>query len=211
MKRTVEQAAALGVAVGAHPGYPDREGLGRRDLALSPREVRLIVAEQLASLDRVAAATGLVLQHVKAHGALYNRGARDLDCALALAEATRAHRADLVFLGLPGSRLEEAARLLGLRFAAEAFADRTYLDDGSLTPRSRPDAFVHDAGEAAARVLRMLREGGVASVNGRWVALRADTVCVHGDNPEAVAFARTLRERLSTEGVELGPLGEARA
>ena len=211
MRRTVKRAAAHGVAVGAHPGYADREGFGRRELALTPAEVRRLVGAQVARLDTIATQAGLRLQHVKAHGALYNRAARDLDCALALAEATREQRADLVFVGLPGSCLEQAARRLGLRFAAEAFADRTYADDGTLTSRSRADAFVHDPGEAAARVLGMLHDGGVRATSGRWIALRADTVCVHGDNPGAVAFARSLRAGLQGAGVELRALREPEA
>lgn len=211
MRRTVERAAARGVAVGAHPGYADREGFGRRELPLSPVEVRELAAGQIARLDAIAAGAGLRLQHVKAHGALYNRAARDLDTALALAEATRAHRADLVFVGLPGSQLETAARLLGLAFAAEVFADRSYLDDGTLTPRSHPDAFVHDPGEAAERVLGMLRDGTVRTVSGAWLALRVDTVCVHGDNPQAIALARALRTRLEAEGVEFAALRRRRA
>ncbi len=207
MRRTVARALATGAGVGAHPGYADREGFGRREMGLGPLEIRRVVAAQIEVLDAVVQSQGGRLQHVKAHGALYNRAARDAPAARALADAVAAHDPALVFVGLPGSELEQAARAARLRFAAEVFADRTYQDDGSLTPRSRPDAFVHDAATAARRVLAILRSGRLPTASGGWIAVRADTVCVHGDNPEAVAFAQALREHLQRDGVELRPLG----
>jgi UPF0271 protein len=203
MRRTIVRAKETGAAVGAHPGYPDREGFGRRDRPMSGHEVERTVGEQVRGLAAIARAEGVRLQHVKAHGSLYNHAADDAGTADAIARAVAAHDAALVFFGLPGSELERAARAAGLRFAAEFFADRTYLDDGRLTPRARADAFVHDAGAAAERVLTMLREGRVRSVTGAWLAVRADTVCVHGDNPQAIAFATALRARLQDEGVSL--------
>jgi 5-oxoprolinase (ATP-hydrolysing) subunit A len=207
LRRTMEAAVARGVAVGAHPGYADRDNFGRRDLQLAPAEVRDLVLYQVAAAAAFARAAGTTLQHVKPHGALYNQAAREPVVATAVAEAVRALDVRLVLVGPGASCLEAAATALGLRFTAEVFADRAYMDDGSLAPRTRPDAFVHDPAVAAGRVLRMLREGGVETVTGRTIAVRAETVCVHGDHPGAVAFADAVRRRLTEAGVELRALG----
>ena len=152
-------------------------------------------------------AAGLVLQHVKPHGALYNQAAVDEALADALVAATRAFRPDLIFVGLPGSAMERAATRAGMRFATEVFADRAYRADGTLAPRSTPGAVVSDPSYAAARAVGMVREGQVRAVTGEWVPVRADTICIHGDNPAAVAMAAAVRRALETAGVEVAALG----
>jgi UPF0271 protein len=206
MRRTVSLARARDLAIGAHPGYPDREGMGRRELGLPAAEVEDLVAYQLGALAAFTRAAGARLTHVKLHGALYNTAAAAQPIADAAAIATAHFDDTLLFVGLPGSEHERAAARAGLRFAAEAFADRTYGPDGRLTPRDDPRAFVHDPAEAARRVLGLLRDGTVETVAGTPLALRADTVCVHGDNPAALVFARALVERLRAAGIELRDL-----
>jgi UPF0271 protein len=213
MRRTVALAAPRGVAIGAHPGYPDREGMGRRDLALPPDEAADIILYQIGALEAFVRAAGARLAHVKLHGALYNAAARQAPLADAAARAVAAASAGggrpLLFVGLAGSEHERAAARAGLPFAAEVFADRTVGPDGQLTPRSAPGAFVHDPDEAARRVLGMLRDGRVQTTAGTSLAVRADTVCLHGDSPGAAAFARVLADRLRAAGVTLAPLAAA--
>lgn len=206
MERTVGWAAAKGVALGAHPSLPDLQGFGRRAMAVSPAELRALVLYQVGALAAFAQAAGTRLRHVKAHGALYNMAARDPALAEALAAAVRAFDPALVLVGLSGSEQLRAGRALGLTCASEVFADRNYEPDGSLTPRGRPDAMVEDEDLAVARVLRMVREGKVTSRTGTEVALQADTVCIHGDQPQALAFARRLRTELEGAGVEVRAL-----
>jgi len=208
MRRTVALASARGLSVGAHPGYPDRQGMGRRELGLPPDEVADLVTYQVGALAAFARAAGARLSHVKLHGALYNTAAGAPPIADAAAVATARLDDRLVFVGLPGSEHERAAARAGLRFAAEVFADRTYGPDGRLTPRADPAAFVADPGQAASRVLRVLREGIVDTTAGTSISLRADTICIHGDDPAALAFARALVDRLRAAGIELRPLGE---
>lgn len=198
MRATVALAKKFGVAVGAHPGFADRENFGRRELALPPAEVRALVASQIDALR----AFGPV-RHVKAHGALYNMAARDAALAEVIADAVHAADASLILFVLPNSELARAARARGLRIANEVFADRTYQRDGSLTPRSRPDALIHDEGAAVAQVLRMIREGVVRATDGTDVPITADTVCLHGDGPHPVEFAKRLRADLAAAGIEV--------
>lgn len=203
MLSTVKAALALGVAVGAHPGLPDLQGFGRREMAVTPEEAYGFILYQIGALAAVAKAAGGRLAHVKPHGALYNRAARDLGIAQAIAAAVRDFDPSLILVGLSGSRILEAARDAGLKGASEVFADRAYEPDGSLTPRSRPGALVVDEEEAAARVARMVLEGKVRSTAGSDVEVRADTVCLHGDHPGAPAFARRLRRALEAAGIEV--------
>lgn len=203
MQATVRAALARGVAVGAHPSYADREHFGRRELQLSPDDVRAEVLYQVGALDALVRAAGGRLHHVKPHGALYNQAARDPVPADAIAQAVRAIDPGLALYGLAGSELLRAAERAGLRSVAEVFADRGYQADGSLVPRSQPGALIEDTGEAVARTLRMVREGVVQAVTGETVPLRAQTVCLHGDGPHALAFARALREALTEAGVQL--------
>jgi UPF0271 protein len=206
MDRTVALAVERGVRVGAHPGYADRENFGRLDLQLSPDEVRALVLYQVGALDGFARARGGSLSHVKAHGALYNRAAKDVALARAVAEGVRRFSRDLVVVGLAGSIQLEAARELGLRAAGEAFADRRYLPDGSLMPRSRPGALLHDPAEAAAQAVGIARDGIVVASDGSRLAVSAQTLCLHGDTPGAVEIARAVRSALTAAGVGVAAL-----
>lgn len=207
MERTVALAAAHGVAVGAHPGYPDLQGFGRREINLSPAEVKAYVMYQVGALMAFARAAGVKLTHVKPHGALYNTAARDPRIAAAVVEAVKAVDEGLVLLALAGSEMVKAARAAGLAVAQEVFADRAYYADGTLVPRGVPGAVIHDPAVAIPRAVRMVTEGRVVAITGEEVAVWADSICVHGDNPQAVEFARRLREALVAAGVQIKPLG----
>ncbi|PTT85836.1 LamB/YcsF family protein [Pelomonas sp. HMWF004] len=203
MQATVAAALTRDVALGAHPSYPDREHFGRREMQLSAAEVQADLIYQIGALDALVRAQGGRLHHVKPHGALYNQAARDPVLADAVAEAVLSIDPHLALYGLAGSELLRAAERAGLRAVAEVFADRGYRADGSLVPRSEPGAHVHDVAEAVARTLRMVREGVVVAVTGETVPLQAQTICLHGDGPQALAFARALQAALTEAGVEL--------
>ena len=211
MRRTLAAAIAQGVAVGAHPGLPDLQGFGRRAMQVSPEEVYELVVYQTGALLGFARAAGVELQHVKPHGALYNLAAAEPALAEAVARAVRDVDAGLALFGRAGSHLLAAGEALGLRTASEAFADRNYLADGSLVPRGRADALIHDSARAAERAVRLAREGRVRAVDGSDLALRVDTLCIHGDAPGAAAFARRLRQALETAGVAVQAPGRGRA
>jgi UPF0271 protein len=198
MRVAVTLAQKHGVAIGAHPGFSDRENFGRRELALSAEEIWAMVMIQIMALRAIAP-----LRHVKPHGALYNLAARDATVAGVVADAVLAVDKDLVLFALAGSELVKAGRARGLRVAEEVFADRTYQADGSLTPRVRPDALVQDGDVVVAQVLRMIREGNVRSTDGLDVPIKADTVCLHGDGLHAVAFAQRLKVELKKAGIEI--------
>ncbi len=200
---TLRQAKRLGVAVGAHPSLADRENFGRRELPVTPGEVFELVLYQLGAFGAIANSLGIRPHHVKPHGALYNMAARDEGLARAVASATAAADPSLILFAPAGSALERAGQSAGLRVAREVFADRNYLPDGSLVPRTRPDALLHDAEEAAARAIRMLRDNVVRAVDGTDLPITAETICVHGDTPAAVAFARRLREQLALAHVKV--------
>jgi UPF0271 protein len=206
MRQTVAAALARGVAIGAHPGLPDLVGFGRRVMQITPQEAYDMVVYQVGALAGVAASQGARLSHVKAHGALYNMAVKDRELARALCQAVRDVDSDLVFYGLAGSLMIEQAEAAGLRAAHEVFADRTYQPDGSLTPRSRPDAMITDLDQSIKQVLAMAREGIVRATDGSTVRLKADTLCVHGDQPHAPAFAQALRRALSDAGIEVRAL-----
>ena len=207
MRRTVRLAVARGVSPGAHPGYADLMGFGRRDIAMDPQELEDLVVYQVGALAGMAAAEGTRLEHVKPHGALYNRAARDRPLADAIARAVRAVDARLILFGGSGSRLVEAGDALGLHTAAEVFADRAYRPDGSLAPRREPGAVITDPAAVAERALRLVRSGEVATVTGEVIALRRDTICLHGDTPGAGDIAAAVRARLEGAGVRLAPVG----
>lgn len=200
--RTVELAARHGVAVGAHPGYPDLAGFGRRAMALSPAEIEASVLYQVGAVAAFARAAGVGLRHVKAHGALYNRAARDPDAAAAIARGVAAFGRELVLFGLAGSALVAAAVDAGLIVAEEAFADRAYEADGSLRARDLDGAVIDDPAAAAAQALAIVG-GSVTAWDGTPVPIRADTICVHGDLPGAAARARAVRDALAGAGVEI--------
>lgn len=206
MDQTVAAAKAAGVAVGAHPGYPDLMGFGRRNLACSPKEVKAYVQYQLGALMAFAKAQGVKLQHCKPHGALYNMAAKDMELSLAIAEGIAEVDKDIILMGLAGSKLLEAGRKAGLRVASEVFADRAYQADGSLVPRKQPGAVIHDKDEAIARTIRMVTQGKVTAITGEEVSIDAHSICVHGDNPSAVEFVKNIREALHDQGIEIVPL-----
>jgi 5-oxoprolinase (ATP-hydrolysing) subunit A len=210
MRRTVRLAREAGVAVGAHPGLPDLAGFGRREMRVSPQEVEDMILYQAGALAALAAAEGVRLRHVKAHGALYNMAARDRPLADAIAGAVRAFDASLLLFVLPGSELERAGRAAGLDVALEGFADRAYEPDGSLTPRSRPGAVIHDPAAVLSRAVRMASGGGVVATDGSEFALRVDTICTHGDTPGAAQLTRLLRAGLEREGIAVTPFGNPR-
>lgn len=203
MHRTVKLARQHGVAVGAHPSFPDLVGFGRRHVAASPQEIRDDVTYQVGALWAFCRAEGLRLRHVKAHGALYNAAARDLPTALAIAGAVRDVDPSLWLVCLSRSALVEAAKQTGLRHVEEVFADRAYARDGTLVPRSVPGSVIHDAVRVEERMLQVVREGTVRSIDGVDVPIDAGTICVHGDTPGAVGLVRAIRERLRKEGVEV--------
>jgi UPF0271 protein len=200
MRRTVRLARDAGVAIGAHPGFPDLQGFGRREMTLPLQEVEDLVLAQIGALAAIARSEGLTLQHVKPHGALYNMAARSRPLADAIARAIKAFDPSLVMFGLPNSPMIDAAREAGLRVAAEGFADRSYQLDGSLTPRTQPGAVVHDPAKVVARAQRMVRDGVVQTADGRDVPLKIDTICVHGDTPGAAELTGLLRKALTSGG-----------
>jgi UPF0271 protein len=203
MRRTVRMAREAGVSIGAHPGFPDLAGFGRREMRLTPTEVEDMVLYQIGALAAIARSEGVALRHVKAHGALYNMAVADGALAEAIARATRAFDPALVLFGLPGSELLRAGRAAGLAVAAEGFADRAYEPDGSLTPRSRPGSVIHDATVVVARAVRMVTEGRVVATDGSEIELHVDTLCTHGDTPGADELTRLLRQELERSGVRI--------
>ena len=203
MHAAVSAAKKHGVAVGAHPSFFDRENFGRKELKVSNQEVSDAVAYQLGIFQAIASALQVQPNHVKPHGALYNMAVRDESLADAIARAIKSVEPKLILFAPDKSELARAGEAQGLQIAREVFADRNYLSDGWLVPRTRPDALLCDPKEAAERVLRMLREGKVRSVEGGDVEVRGETICVHGDTPGAVDFARELRSRLEHEGVRI--------
>lgn len=194
MRRTVRAAMAAGVSVGAHPGFPDLAGFGRRELRMTAGELEDSVIAQIAALAGVAAVEGVRLTHVKAHGAMYNMAANDASMADAIAAAIAAVDRSLVMVGLPASALERAAAKAGLAFAAEGFADRAYDTDGTLVPRTRPGALITDPAQAADGALRMAREG------------RVRTICIHSDTPGAAAIGAAVRRAFDSHGIPLAGL-----
>ena len=207
MEKTVRLAAEHGVGIGAHPGYPDLQGFGRRAMALSPDEARACVMYQVGALQAFLRSEGVSLQHVKLHGALYNSAAVDAKLAHAVCEGIARVAPEAVLLGLSGSCMLTEAEKLGLRTCAEVFADRAYNDDGTLVSRRLPGAVLHDPELAIARTVRMVREGVVESIQGHLVPIRAESVCVHGDNSSAVAFVRQIHAALEAAGVSVLSLG----
>ena len=203
MQKTVRLALEHGVAIGAHPGYPDLQGFGRRNMQLSPEEAYAMVLYQIGALRVIAGAAGGRLHHVKPHGALYNAAAKDRSLADAIARAVHAAGDDLLLYGLSGSALIEVGRAAGLRTCSEVFADRSYQADGSLTPRGQPGALIDNTEKAVAQALEMVRNQRVKSIDGQWVPLQADTICIHGDGPHAVEFARALYGAFEREGIRV--------
>lgn len=207
MSETVDMAVSKGVAVGAHPGYRDLQGFGRRFMDITPEQAGQLILYQVGALYGFVAARGARIQHVKPHGALYNAAVGDAVLAEAIAVAVQQLDPDLILFGLAGSELIAAGERIGLRTASETFADRSYQADGSLTSRRQPGAMIEDEGRAIDQVIRMVKEGKVRSLQGTDVAVRADTICVHGDEPRAVQFAKAIRSNLDQVGIDVIAVG----
>ena len=209
IRRTLRLAKAHGVAVGAHPGFPDLVGFGRREIKATAAEVEDAVLYQVSALAGMAAAEGLTLQHVKAHGALYNMAVRDAALARAIARAVAQFDRSLILFGLPGSHLLTAGRAEGLPVAAEGFADRAYEPDGALVSRRTPGAVIHDAARVVDRVLRMVRDRVVEVTDGSMLSFDVVTICVHGDTPGAADLVAKVKAGLEAAGVALMAVGAA--
>jgi UPF0271 protein len=203
MRHAIGFARRHGVAVGAHPGFKDRKGFGRRELTMTAGEIEDLIARQVETLAAAAAEKGVRVAHVKPHGALYNMAAREPALAAAIARSVAAVDRSLALFGLAGSSLIDEGRKAGLRTVSEVFADRAYRGDGSLVPRTEPGAVLDDSDLVVERALTMVREGTVTAVDGSRVPLEAQTICIHGDTPGAVEFARQLRTALEAAGVEV--------
>lgn len=203
MFRTLEIARDRGVVVGAHPGFADREGFGRRLIPMTPGEIERLIATQTGALMGAAALAGVPVRYIKAHGALANHCADDRAAAFAIARAARAFGSDMAVLAISGTELELAARELGVPVYSEIFADRAYLSTGRLVPRSRPDAMIHDPQAAADRLVSYLETGLMPVVDGAPIRLAAQSICVHGDGPSAIAMAAHVHDALTARGVIL--------
>lgn len=209
MERTVAACRERGVGIGAHPGFPDLVGFGRREIVATADEVRTDVLYQIGALAAFCRAADIPLRHVKAHGALYNRAVREPDLAEAIAAAVRAYDPTLIFLAQPGTALFAAAEAAGLPMAREGFADRAYNADGTLVSRRLPGALIDDPEEAAARALRLVVEGRLTAIDGTELALDIDSLCLHSDTPGALGIAQAINRRFSEAGVVIRPLGTA--
>lgn len=208
MARTVDLALAHGVALGAHPAYPDLPGFGRRKMETTPEEIKNYIIYQVGALQAFAHSRGAKLQHVKPHGALYNTAAADKKIARALAEAVYSLDKNLIFMVLAGSEMEKAAREVGLRYACEVFADRNYNCDGTLVCRSRPGSVITDSAAAATRMVEIITTGKIKAIDGATFPVQADSICVHGDTPGAIEHMVNLRRVLKEAGIEVIPMGE---
>lgn len=206
MRRTVRAAGANGVSLGAHPGFPDLQGFGRRQMKVPADELAAMLIYQIGALQAIAAAEGLTVSHVKPHGALNNMACADAALARVVAEATAAAGRDLILLAPACSLLAEAGAKAGLQVGLEVFADRAYCNDGQLVPRGQPGAMIHDAEAALAHVLTMLERGGLVSLDGSLLPTAIHSICVHGDGPQAVASARRIRDGLTAAGYAVQPL-----
>ena len=203
MQGTVRLAASFGVAIGAHPGYPDLQGFGRRNMQVSPAEVYTMVLYQIGALQAIARAEGVAVKHVKPHGALYNAAAKDRALADAIAQAVVKCDPQLLLYGLSGSQLIAAGAAAGLRTCSEVFADRTYQPDGSLTPRSQPGALIENVEDAVLQVMQMVEKQSVKCLSGEAVAIRAETICLHGDGAHAVEFVRHIFSAFKEKRIEM--------
>jgi len=196
MMETVKLAIKHEVAIGAHPGLNDREGFGRRPMSIGAEEVAPLLLYQIGALDAMVKSLGERLHHVKLHGALYNMAAEDMDLAIRIVETIQAYDASLMLYGLPNSMMESAAHKKGMLYRAEVFADRQVDERGFLVPRSMPGAVIHDVNQCAERIMDMIKKQRVRSINNKWVNMKPETICVHGDHDEAVIFVKTLNKIL---------------
>jgi UPF0271 protein len=203
MENTVKLAVKNNVRIGVHPGFPDLLGFGRRNIAVTPAELKSYVKYQIGALSAFVKSEGANLQHVKPHGAMYNMAAKDYKLALAIAEAIKETDSDLIFMGLANSEMIKAGKDIGLKVCSEVFADRAYNDDGSLVARTLPGAMIHDKDIAIKRVIRMIKEGKIETINGNDISIEAESICIHGDNPEAINFSKNIREALERENITI--------
>ena len=206
MQKTIRMAKEAGIGIGAHPGFPDLMGFGRRNMNVSPAQAGAYVTYQLGALYAFAKSAGVRLQHVKPHGALYNMAGKDYSLALAIARAVQAFDPELILMGLSGSESVKAAEDIGLKAAREVFADRAYMPDGSLMPRTMEGAVIHDEALAIRRVVRMIKEHKVTACDGTDIEIVPDSICVHGDNEKALTFVTQIRAALEAEDIEVAPL-----
>lgn len=206
MSKSVKMAAEHGVKIGAHPGYPDLVGFGRRNMTVAPQEVKAMIQYQIGALMAFCKANGIVLQHVKPHGAMYNMAGKDKALSMAICEGICEVDPGLILLGQAGNEMQKAAKETGLKYAKEIFADRAYEEDGSLVARSKPGSMITDEEEAIQRVISMVKYQKVTAITGKEIEVEANSVCVHGDGPKAVAFVQKIREALLAEGIEILPI-----
>lgn len=206
MARTVAECKKNNVAIGAHPGYPDLQGFGRRNMVIPANEVKAMVMYQIGALNAFVKANGLTMQHVKPHGALYNMAAKDYALARAVCEAIAEIDPSLILMAQAGSQMQKAAEETGLQMAREIFADRAYEEDGSLVARSKPGAMITDEDEAIRRVISMVTEGKVTAITGKEIPIQADSVCVHGDGAKALLFVNRLRAAFAEQGIQVRAL-----
>ena len=203
MDKTVEMAKRCGISVGAHPGFPDLMGFGRRKMDITPHEAKVMLQYQIGALDAFCKAHNIKMSHVKPHGALYNMAGKDIELSLAICEGIKSVNPNLILLGLSGSKMIEAAKMTGIKYASEVFADRAYNDDGSLVDRKKNGAVITDEDEAIKRVIQMVKEGRVKSINGNDIKIEAQSICIHGDNIKALEFAKKIRHSLEYENIEI--------
>ena len=203
MIQTISLARKHGVAIGAHPSYPDKENFGRKQMKMSSDEIYHLVTAQISILNDIASDMGMPLHHVKPHGALYNTAAADLDTALAIASAVADFDSRMMLYGLANSAFVKAAEKLGLSFCGEAFADRTYSDLGLLTPRTEAGAMIENDDQAIEHVLQMIETDSVNSLSGKNIPIQADTICIHGDGPNAISFAKKIHASLLAKGIRI--------
>lgn len=203
IRKTIALALEHHVAIGAHPSYPDRQGFGRNEMDCTASEIHQFIVEQVELIRSIASQMGARLHHVKPHGALYNISAKDAVTAGAIAGAIHEIDPALVLYGLPDSASTKAAHAIGLRYANEVFSDRTYTDDGHLTPRSEPLALITDEEKCIEQVLMMVLDGKVRSVSGKLIPIKADTICIHGDGPQAFSFAKRIREAIEKNEIQI--------
>ena len=208
MQKTIAMTKKFGTAVGAHPGFPDLMGFGRRNLSVSPAEAKAYTLYQLGALDAFCRTQGVKMQHVKPHGALYNMAAKDYELARGICEAIYEFDKDLIVLALSGGQLIRAGQDIGLRTALEFFSDRAYEEDGTLVNRRKEGAVITDENEALARVVRMIKENKLTAITGKDISIKADSVCVHGDGVKALEFVKKIREKLTDEQIAIKSLAE---
>ena len=206
MAKTVSLAKESGVSIGAHPGYPDLVGFGRRNMNVAPEELKAMVQYQIGALNAFCKAAGVKMNHVKPHGAMYNMAAKDEKLALAISAGIAEVDDSLILLGLSGSELLKAANQIGLKCANEVFADRAYEEDGSLVARTKAGAVITNEEEVIERVIKMVKEHKVKAITGKEIEIKPDSICVHGDNPKALNFVKVIRERLIKENIKIEAL-----